>query len=184
MSIAIAAALAVEPCSTGLGGDMFCLFYDNETRKVSCINGSGKSPESLTWERVQEAYPKKDEGGNEPTDKAIDANLFRDSPLAVTIPGTAQGWEDLFDRHGSGKFTMSQLFEPAIHLAEEGFPVAPVTAYHWRAGMSQITKWLKNDGGLDKIPLTTSDGKAPQAGDIVTNPDMARVLRDLGVYGA
>ena len=174
-AIAIAATLAVvEPCSTGLGGDMFCLWYDEAQKKVSCINGSGKSPESLSWERIQEAHPNED--------GTINKENFRDSSLAVTVPGAAMGWEDVYKKHGSGTFTFLQLLEPAIQFAEEGFPVAPITSYHWRAGMSQITKWL--DGADENIPFMTDDGLPPMPGSIIRNPDMARVLRDLGTLGA
>ncbi|MEQ2266352.1 hypothetical protein XENORESO_021953 [Xenotaenia resolanae] len=39
-AVAIAAALAVtEPCSTGLGGDAFCLFYNGNTGEIRGING-------------------------------------------------------------------------------------------------------------------------------------------------
>lgn len=173
-AVAIAAALAVtEPCSTGLGGDMFCLYYDAATRTVSCLNGSGASPDALTLDLLQQAYPDGNGG--------VNAARFRDSALSVTVPGAAAGWEDLWRLRGSGKFSFSHLLEPAAVLAEEGFPVAPVTSYHWRAGMVQILKWL-DDG--DAVPLTGASGQAPAAGEVVTNPDMARVLRDLGAHGA
>ena len=76
---------------------------------------------------------------------------------------------------------MSDLLEPAAKLAEEGFPVAPITSHHWTSGMGQIKKWLK-DG--DAVPLTVDGVNGPHAGDVIHNADLARVLRDLGEKGS
>ena len=55
-AIAVAAALAVtEPCSTGLGGDCFMLYYDSETKTVKALNGSGHSPKGLDVQKAREA---------------------------------------------------------------------------------------------------------------------------------
>ncbi|GKZ01237.1 hypothetical protein MPSEU_001074700 [Mayamaea pseudoterrestris] len=176
-AIGVAAALAVvEPCSTGLGGDMFCLYYQSQTRTVHTINGSGKSPRKLNMELLQTKYPTNQHDELPGVDKII----YRDSPDSVTVPGAAMGWQDLLDKHGSGNFTMLALLEPAIRLAEEGFPVAPITSYHWKSGMSQITKWLEIN---EAVPLAI-DGRGPEPGEIIHNPDMARVLRDFGEHGA
>ena len=196
VAVAVAAALAVtEPCSTGLGGDMFCLYYDIATKQVTCINGSGRSPASLNLDLLRERYPSATAGGG----GGVDAEAFRLSPHAVTIPGAAQGWEDLLKKSGSGRFSMAQLVEPAALLAEQGFPVAPITSHYWRAGMPQISKWYtqhERQGKLlpkwlspphskrEPIPLTVDGVRGPEAGEIIVNPDMARVLRDLGEHGA
>ena len=172
-AIGVSAALAVtEPCSCGLGGDMFCLYYEEKSKQVYAINGSGKSPSQLTLEKIKADCP----GGSED---------FKFSPHAVTVPGAAQGWEDLLQRHGSGNFTLGDLLEPAAQLAEEGFPVAPVTSHHWTGGLAQIKSWLSQDEiDQKKVPLTTDGFNPPNPGDIVRNPDLARVLRELGAKGA
>ena len=176
-SIAMAGALAVlEPCSTGLGGDMFALHYEASSKNVTCINGSGRSPSNLTLDQVlryNEQHPQ----------------LASTSPLCVTVPGAAKGWEDLLQTHGSGIFTMEMLLEPAIQLAEQGFPVAPVISNHWADAMKPVRFWHSqlygNSESSPAIPFTVEEtGKTPEVGQIYKNPELARVLRSLGRYGA
>ena len=186
-AVAMAAAIAVlEPCSTGLGGDMFCLYYDAATKKVHCINGSGKSPSGLDLDVVRKAHPvmnDSNQDNNGSSSSMVNVDSFYASALAVTVPGAAQGWEDLLQLYGSGKFSLSQVLEPAAVLAEEGFPVSPLTSHHWKSGLPQIEMWLPDDGSVP-IPLTVDGKRGPEPGEIIVNKDMARVLRDLGKDGA
>ena len=152
---------------------MFCLYYDNQNRSVSCVNGSGCSPAGLNMDVLRR------DCSNEKGE--VDPDKFKFSAHAVTVPGAARGYEDVLHRHGSGKFTLAELVEPAAKLAEEGFPVAPITSHHWRSGMSQIKAWLE-DG--EPVPLSKDGKEGPQAGDVMTNPDLAKVLRDLGKCGS
>jgi gamma-glutamyltranspeptidase/glutathione hydrolase len=175
-AISMAAVLAVtEPCSTGLGGDMFALYYDSKTKQVSCVNGSGRAPAALTAQHVND------------TAKSLGGKL---SPHMVTVPGAAMGWEDVYNKFGSGKLSFAQLLEPAAKLAEEGFPVAPMTAHHWTAGYECVRHWhtirVEKGTALDSgAPLTVEETQQPpKAGEIFRNPDMAQVLRSLGEHGA
>ena len=104
-----------EPTSTGIGGDMFCLYYDAKTGNVSALNGSGRSGGQCTLERIRKDLGLADgEAGEMPMT----------SVHAATVPGAAAGWVDTVERFGSGKLSMEQILAPAIELGEKGFPVS------------------------------------------------------------
>lgn len=118
-----AAALNMtEPCSTGIGGDIFCLFYKASDKKVYALNGSGRSGGKCTLETIRSDLGFKD-GQNGATPLTGDGAVH-----SVTVPGAAAGWVDTIERFGSGKLSMSQILEPAIQLGEEGFPVSEIVA--------------------------------------------------------
>jgi gamma-glutamyltranspeptidase/glutathione hydrolase len=111
-AVAMAAALAVtEPCSTGLGGDAFALYYRNGF--VTALNGSGRAPADV--------------GELSPDPFHADK---------VTVPGACAAWHDLSERFGT--LTMRDLVAPAIRLAADGFAVAPITRHFWLKGLSRV----------------------------------------------
>lgn len=108
-----------EPCSTGIGGDMFCLYYDAKTKKVSSLNGSGRAPAKNTLDIIRKDLGVKDgETGKIPMS----------SVHSVTVPGAAAGWVDCVERFGSGKLSMEEILTPAIKMGEEGFPVHEIAS--------------------------------------------------------
>ena len=120
-AVAVAAALNMtEPSSTGIGGDMFCLFYDAKTKKVHALNGSGRSAAGASLEQLR------CELGLKPEDSA--AKIPTSSVHSVTVPGAAAGWVDTIQRFGSGNLTLEQILTPAIKLGEEGFPVSELSS--------------------------------------------------------
>ena len=154
-AVAAAAALNVtEPSSTGIGGDMFALFYDTETKGVTALNGSGRAPAALMLDRL------KNEG--------ITTEMPPFHVHTVTVPGACAGWFDLIEKHGS--LSMSEILAPAIRLAEEGFPVGPITSYSWQRGAQNQLKFALNGQEL------TIDGRGPKPGEIFRNPGLARTF--------
>jgi gamma-glutamyltranspeptidase/glutathione hydrolase len=160
-AVATAAALNVtEPGSTGIGGDMFALFFDAQTDQVTALNGSGRAPAALTLDRL------KKDGLDE---------LPPFHPYTVTVPGACAGWSDLIERHGT--LSLSEILSPAIKLAEEGVPVAPLTSYFWqRAAGAQLASALN---GREM----TIEGRGPRAGEVFRNPGLARTLKKIAEGG-
>ena len=161
-AVATGAALNVtEPTSTGIGGDMFALFYSADTKRVTALNGSGRAPAALTLDRL------KSEG--------FSTELPPYHAHTVTVPGACAGWFDLIEKHGSLK--MEQILMPAIRLASEGFPVAPLTSYFWQRGAQRQLASAPNGQEL------TIKGHGPNAGEIFRNPGLARTFETIAREG-
>lgn len=161
-AIATAAALNVtEPGSTGIGGDCFALYYQASARRIYALNGSGRAPAALTLERLRrEGYTQE---------------LPPYHPYTITVPGACAGWCDLAARFG--KLPLSAILAPAIRLAEEGYPVAPVTSFFWqRAAERQLRS---APGGRE----LTINGRGPLPGEIFRNPGLARTLTAIAEGG-
>jgi gamma-glutamyltranspeptidase/glutathione hydrolase len=161
-AVAAGAALNVtEPTSTGIGGDMFALFYSADTKRVTALNGSGRAPASLTLDRL-----KKD---------GFSSELPPFHAHTVTVPGACAGWFDLIEKHGS--LAMAEILAPAIRLAEDGFPVAPITAKSWQRGAERQLASAPNGFEL------TINGRGPNAGEFFRNPGLARTFKIIAEGG-
>jgi gamma-glutamyltranspeptidase/glutathione hydrolase len=161
-AIAVAAALNVtEPTSTGIGGDCFAIYYDAQTQRLSGLNGSGRAPARLTLELLQRS--------------GFGQELPPYHPYTITVPGACAGWCDLLERHG--RLGIGKALAPAIRLAKEGFPVAPLTSYFWQRGANN--QLSRAPGGQE----LTIEGRGPNPGEIFRNPGLARTLQHVAENG-
>ena len=153
----------VEPHYNGIGGDLFVIYYDAKTRKVSGLNAGGWAPSGLTPALLRGKGQTRMPGSGIYT---------------VTVPGAVKGWEAL--RAKFGRLPMADLLAPAIFYADTGFPVTEVIAGYW----SSATRKLST--GPHAAAVFLPGGRAPRAGEIFRNPDLAGTLRliaDRGVDG-
>ncbi len=160
-AIAANAALGLmEPTGNGMGGDLFAIVWHGPTKKLYGLNASGRSPGSLTLDYfLENGYD----------------HIPAYGPLPVSVPGCVDGW---FELHGKfGKLGMEEILAPAIHYAEEGFPVSELIAYYW--GLS--TRRLSRYDGFAEIFMP--GGKAPQKGEIFRNPALASTLKKIAEGG-
>lgn len=162
-AVATAAVLNVtESASTGIGGDMFALFYDAKTRQVTALNGSGRSPAALTLDLMRDqSY----------------SEMPLLSPHAVTVPGAVAGWEDLLKQHGT--MSLADVLEDAIHYARDGYPVHPIYGSFWSSSRAQ--HFLETRPGTEDY---RPGGSVPQVGQVVRLPGMASALQAIAEGGS
>jgi gamma-glutamyltranspeptidase/glutathione hydrolase len=159
-AVAACAVLAVvEPQSTGLGGDCFCLYAPPGGGKVVAVNGSGRSAAAASLDAIKAL------GRAQPDDT---------SPHGVTIPGAVAGWQLLLDAYGRKGF--DELLAPAIRCAEEGFPVHERVAWDWAMHEDK----LHRAGNQVFLP----GGRAPREGDRFVQTALAVTLRAIAKRGA
>ena len=151
----------VEPMSNGMGGDLFAVYWDAKTGKLSGINASGWSARGMTLEALKaKGY----------------ASMPQEGIDSVTAPGCVAGWSALHKKFG--RMPWAELFRPAIYYATEGFPVTEIIQGHW----SRVTTLLAGDEGARRIFLR--NGAPPAVGEVFRNPDLAKALRLVAEGGA
>ncbi len=141
----------VQPQMNGMGSDATLLVYDAKEKKVWSINAEGTAPKLATID-----WYKKNKGGKIPVN---------DTLLSGTVPGVVDAWYILLSKWGTKSF--AEILQPAIDLAERGFPVA---------GRSWATAAVLKYPSSAKV-YGPPDGKAWKEGEIFKNPDLARTWR-------
>ncbi len=150
----------VEPTGSGVGGDLFAIVWDAKTQKLYGLNGSGRSPKSLTLD-----YFKKNK-----LDKIPSHGV-----LPVSVPGCVDAWFELNAKFGTMK--MTDILAPAIHYARNGFPVTELIAYYLQRSVPFLSKFLN-------VKETYSiDGNPPKKGEIFKNPDLANTYQKIAEQG-
>jgi gamma-glutamyltranspeptidase/glutathione hydrolase len=170
-AIAANAALGLmEPTGNGIGGDLFAIIYDPKTGQLHGLNASGRSPSGQTLDQLKAKL-----GGARA--------LPQVGPLPVTIPGTVDGWFAMHQRFG--KLAMADILAPTIRYAREGHPVAPVIAmYLDRSLRSYEARSTRTPFEFDNARRTYfKDGRAPRAGEMFRNPDLANTLETIAKGG-
>lgn len=151
----------VEPMSCGVGGDLYSICWDAKTEKIEGLNASGRSPLALSRGEFARRQL---------------TQIPTSGPLSWSVPGCVSGWYDLHARYG--RLPMKEVLEPAIQLAEQGFAVSPVIAGYWSRAEALLSKWPDS-----KRTFLNAAGKAPAAGEVFRNPNLARTYRMIAEGG-
>jgi gamma-glutamyltranspeptidase / glutathione hydrolase len=151
----------MEPTGNGIGGDLFVIYYDAKTKTVHGLNASGWAPSGLTVDFLAS------KGVTKMPERGIHT---------VTVPGVVAGWDALRAKFGSKPF--SELLAPAIHYAENGFPVSEVVANGWNNSVK-----LHAAHPNSRKTFLVDGTRAPRAGEVFRNPDLAGSLRLIAQQG-
>ncbi|MGW8265014.1 MAG: gamma-glutamyltransferase [Longimicrobiales bacterium] len=141
----------VEPHMTGIGGDMFALFWFARDRRVFGLDASGRSGSMATADTI--------------LGLGLDDVPYRGAG-AVTVPGALSGWAALLEQCGT--LSLGDALAPAIAIARGGFPVTPIIAGQWR----DTEEILQRDPGARTTFLLGGE-RGPGAGEWFRNPDLA-----------
>ena len=163
-AVAVSAALAVvEPASSGLGGGAFWLMHVAAQDRNIFVDAREVAPEAATVNMYL------DEQGEPRPYGSLDG------PLAAGIPGEPAGLVFLADRYG--RLPLAQSLAPAIRYAENGFSASRRTLMGLRFRKRAYEQWP----AFKKVFLP--EGKIPEIGAVIRQPDLARTLRRLAKNG-
>ncbi len=158
-AVTMAAVMAVvRPHMNGIGADAFALIYEGKAGKMAALNGSGRAGSLATPGHFAELNIEKMPGSGAAT---------------VTVPGTVSAWAAALEKYGT--ISLADALAPAIHYAEDGFPVSTKLHDDLAGGVKRL-----NEGGQ---AIYAPNGRVPEPGELLKNPALARSLRLIAKEG-
>jgi len=162
-AVATAFALAVvEPAAGNIGGGGFMLVR-LASGKTSFFDYRETAPAKAT----RDMYIK--------PDGKLDDQASTIGSLSVAVPGTVAGLALALKTHGTMK--LADVMQPAIRLAEQGFPVSVKLA----------REFDEERPGLQRFSMSTriflNGGKLFHAGDALRQPELAATLKRIAKNG-
>ncbi|WP_043693727.1 gamma-glutamyltransferase family protein [Nocardia abscessus] len=158
----------VEPQASGIGGGAFLLYYDANTKTVDAYDGREVAPAAATENYLRWISD---------TDRTEPKPNTRASGRSIGVPGVLRMLEMAHRDHG--KTAWRELFDPAIGLADQGFPISPRLA----GQIAESAKDLAADEDA-KAYFLNPDGSPKAAETVLTNPAMAKTLGAVATEGA
>jgi gamma-glutamyltranspeptidase/glutathione hydrolase len=150
----------VEPMNCGMGGDLFALYWDARSGKLSGINSSGPAPNGLSIAFLKtHGY----------------SSMPATGIHTVSVPGAVAGWYAMHQRFG--RLPWRDLFQPAIYYARNGFPVTEIIQWDWENRESK----LRSDDNARRVYLP--NGRPLRIGEIFRNPELAHAFELLSSGG-
>lgn len=163
-AVATAACMTVlEPTSNGIGGDSFALVWLKADEHLYGLNGSGPAPMAFDVDQVRaqcgDTMPKR-------------------GWIPVTVPGAPSAWAELSAKYG--KLPFEELMQPAANYAREGYPVSPIISRLWNNAYKEFKTTFTEPHMQHWFETFAPKGHAPQPGEVVTLPDHANTLEEIG----
>lgn len=161
----------MEPTGCGIGGDLYAIVWDPQTKQVHGLNASGRSPLGLDYAGMKAKL----------ADLGVDGIPYRGA-FSVSVPGAVDGWFELHDRFGN--LPMIEILASAIGYAKNGFPVTQAIAHAWQNGVRGLNAAGDEIEEFDNFEKTfTFDGRAPKEGEVFKNPDLASTYEKIAKGG-
>jgi len=163
-AVAVSAALSVvEPVSSGLGGGGFFLLHDAKSGRDVFVDAREVAPQSATPARYLDANGE------------LDRDKAENGAASAGIPGLPAGLVHVARKYG--RLPLSKSLAPAIRLARDGFPVYPRLANEYANRKPVMERYAATRA------VYLADGDAPEPGEILRQPDLARTLERIAARG-
>jgi gamma-glutamyltranspeptidase/glutathione hydrolase len=167
-AVAVQFALSVVyPYAGNIGGGGFMVYRDQSGQSYT-VDYREKAPAKATKDMYLDSL------GN------VRAGLSTSGHLASGVPGSVDGMAEAHKRFG--KLSWAQVLQPAINLAQNGFPLSQRDAL----GLNRIKSELQriNPGKTYFLKTTVpTDTVTWQKGDIMVQADLAKTLQRIQAQG-